>query len=599
MSVEASRAQTYEAGRWRLDELLPDADEATVAERLAELDTQIGEFERLRDSLHPAIDPAGLSAVLERYEGIVEAMYLVSAYATLRFAADTRGEETLNLRSRVRDALAGLANRTLFFVLWWKELEDDEVDRLLEELGGSADYRHFLEELRRLRRFTLDENSERAINLKNANGIDALITLYSMLTNRLEFRLTVDGEEKTFTRDEIQSIFYSPRPELREAAYRELFRVFGEEAGVLGQIYVHRVLDWSNENLELRGYESPIAVRNLSNDVPGSAIELLIEVARENARLFQRYFRLKAGWLGRERLSRYDLYAPLAASDRLIPYGEAVRMVLDTLEGFHPRLAELAERVLADDHIDAEIRAGKKSGAFCATVLPSQTPWLLVNYTGRVRDVATLAHELGHAVHSLLASGHSVLTQAPSLPLAETASVFAEMLLTDRLLDEERDSRVRRELLASSMDDIYATVLRQAYFTRFEVEAHRAVRAGRPPSALDEIYAATLREQFGDAVELGDEFRREWIAIPHFFQTPFYCYAYSFGQLLVLSLYQRYREQGESFVPGYLRLLSYGGSARPQRILAEVGVDISDAEFWRGGFRIVERMLAELESLEL
>jgi oligoendopeptidase F len=557
----------------------------------------VSEFEGLRETLAPEMGSAELAAVVDRYTVLVESVYVLSGYAVLRFAADTRSETALNLRSRVRDVLATQANRTLFFVLWWKDLEDEAAARLLAELADSTDRQHFLAELRRLRRFSLDEGTEQAINLKNANGVDALITLYSMLTNRLEFRLEEDGEEKLFTRDEIQSRVTAPSPAVRVAAYQELFRVFDREVGVLGQIYTHRTLDWRNEHLTLRGYSSPITVRNLANDVSDRAVELLIEVARQNAVLFQRYFRLKAGWLGRETLRRYDLYAPLAASSRTIPYEDAVTLVLQTLGGFHPRVAELAERVFTERHIDAEIRPGKKSGAFCATVLPSQTPWLLLNYTGRVRDVATLAHELGHAVHSLLASDHTVLTQASSLPLAETASVFAEMLLTDRLLAEESDPLARRELLAASMDDIYATVMRQAYFTRFEMLAHQAVHEGKPPSALDEIYLATLREQFGDAVELSEEFRREWITIPHFFQTPFYCYSYSFGQLLVLSLYQRYREQGEAFVPGYLRLLGYGGSARPQRILAEVGVDVEDVEFWRSGFRIVEGMLDELESL--
>jgi oligoendopeptidase F len=598
MTVQSPRAPSYQAGAWQLTELLPDAGETTVAVRLAELEEQVAGFERLRDSLHPAIDATGLSAVVDRYTALVEAVYVLSGYGALRFSADTRSEESLNLRSRLRDALAALANRTLFFALWWKGLDEEPAAKLLEELAGPADTHHFLCELRRLKQFSLDEGTEQAINLKNANGIDALVTLYSMLTNRLEFQLTVDGEEKVLTRDEIQGYFYSAEPEVRESAYRELFRVFEREAGVLGQLYTHRVLDWRNEQLTLRGYSSPISVRNLANDVPDRSVELLIEVARENAGLFQRYFRLKAEWIGRQRLRRYDLYAPLVGSTRTVPYADAVSKVLDTLDGFHPRIAELAERVFAENHIDAEIRPGKKSGAFCATILPRQTPWLLVNYTGQVRAVATLAHELGHAVHSLLAADHSVLTQAPSLPLAETASVFAEMLLTDRLLAEESDPLARRELLASSMDDIYATVMRQAYFTRFEIAAHQAVREGKPPSALDEIYLETLREQFGDAVELSDEFRREWIAIPHFFQSPFYCYSYSFGQLLVLSLYQRFREQGEAFIPGYLRLLGYGGSARPQEILAEVGVDVGDAGFWRGGFRIVERMIDELESLD-
>ena len=597
MTVHSPRAPTYEAKGWRLTELLADAEENTISGSLAELDRQVTEFEGLRDSLGPEIGASDLSAAVERYAALVEAVYVLSGYATLRFSADTRSETSTSLRSRLRDALAGLANRTLFFVLWWKELDEEPAARLLDQLVGEPDTHHFLAELRRLRRFSLDEEREQAISLKNANGVDALVALYSMLTSRLEFRLTVDGEEKLLTRDEIQGYFYSPDEEVREEAYRELFRIFDGEARVLGQIYTHRVLDWYNENLTLRGYPSPISVRNLANDVPDRAVEQLTDVARENAGLFQRYFRLKAGWIGRERLRRYDLYAPLAASSRTVPYGEAVAMVLDTLEGFHPRLAHLAEKVFAEDHIDAEIRPGKKSGAFCATILPSQTPWLLLNYTGRVRAVATLAHELGHAVHSLLASEHSVLTQAPSLPLAETASVFAEMLLTDRLLAEESDLLARRELLAASMDDIYATVMRQAYFTRFELQAHQAVREGKPPSVLDELYYESLREQFGDSVEVTDEFRREWIIIPHMFLTPFYCYSYSFGQLLVLSLYQKFKEQGEAFIPGYVRLLEYGGSARPQRILAEVGVDIDDAEFWRGGFRIVEHMLDELEAL--
>ncbi len=259
----------------------------------------------------------------------------------------------------------------------------------------------------------------------------------------------------------------------------------------------------------------------------------------------------------------------------------------------------MAERVLSEGHLDGEIRKGKRGGAFCFTVLPRLTPWVLVNYAGRVRDVATLAHELGHAVHSMLAGHHSSLTQHASLPLAETASVFGEMLMTDRLLREEPDPLARRELLAAAVDDVYATVLRQAYFVLFEIEAHEAVRAGRSTDELSEIYMGKLREQFGDSVELPPEFRHEWVSIPHIYQTPFYCYAYSFGQLLVLALYRRFQEEGEAFKPGYLRLLSYGGSARPEHILAEVGIDMTDRSFWQGGFDLVRERIDELEGMKL
>jgi oligoendopeptidase F len=598
MSKETSTVE-YKQKTWDLSELLPEPREELVSARLEELGKAVSEIEAARPRLDSDLDPREYLDLVRSYEAIVERVYVLSAYGSLWFSADTQSEAALTYRNRMDQVLTGFQNRLVFFDLWWKGLEDEEAERLIPSGDDSplADYRHFLRDLRRLRDFTLDEPSEKLINLKDANGIHALLTLYSILTNRLEFELEVEGEVKRLNRSELSAYVYSPEAELRAAAYRALHRVYESEANALGQIYVNRVRDWTNENLELRGFSSPIAVRNQANDIPDEAVEILLDVCSESAPIFQRYFRLKAGWLGMERLNRYDLYAPLRASERRIDYSEAVDQVLSTFRDFHPDFAARAERVFADDHVDSEIRKGKKGGAFCATVLPSQTPWLLINYTGRVRDVATLAHELGHAVHSLLAEGHSILTQHASLPLAETASVFAERLLTDRLLRDEEDTEVRRELLAASVDDIYATVLRQAYFVRFENEAHEAILAGKSPTELGDCYLELLQEQFGDSVELPDEFRFEWLSIPHIYHTPFYCYAYSFGQLLVLALYRRYLEEGEMFIPGYLRLLSWGGAARPQEILSEVGVDMTDPDFWRGGFQVVEKIVDELEGL--
>jgi oligoendopeptidase F len=425
------------------------------------------------------------------------------------------------------------------------------------------------------------------------------MTLYSMLTSRLEFSLEVDGETKTLTRDALMSYAHSPRPELRAAAYQELYRVYEKDATLLAQMYANRVRDWYSEQVELRGYASPIAVRNISNDIPDAAVDTLLEVCRRNAPLFQRYFKLKAQWLGVEKLRRYDIYAPLAESDREIAYGDAVQMVLETFGQFDPQLAEQAGRVFAQNHIDGEVRKGKRGGAFCATVLPSQTPWVLMNYTGKVRDVATLAHELGHAIHSMMAAHHPVLTQHATLPLAETASVFAEMLLTDRLLAEEQDPLVRREILASAVDDMYATVIRQAFFVLFEREAHAGIQENLSPDELYARYLENLAAQFGDSVEIPPEFRYEWVSIPHIYHTPFYCYAYSFGQLLVLALYRRYQQEGEAFKPGYLRLLAHGGSARPAQILEEAGIDMTDPAFWQGGFDVIGEMIDQLEAIQL
>ncbi|HUF77777.1 MAG TPA: M3 family oligoendopeptidase, partial [Thermoanaerobaculia bacterium] len=584
----------YRAASWSLSELLPDTREETLAERFAALERSVAGFERRRDELQAEIAQARVLEILREYESIVEAAWLLSGYASLAFSADTQSRAALALRTRVEEFLTALHNRLLFFTLWWRSLPEETADRLLPSRATHPDERHYLAELRRFAPFTLDERSEQLINVKDSNGVNALLTLYSMLTNRLEFRLEVAGEVRTLTRDELVRYAYDADPEVRAGAYRELYRVYAGEATVLGQIYVHRARDWFAENVELRGMSGPIAARNLANDVPDEAVETLLAVCRDHRGLFQRYFGLKARWLGLDRLRRYDLYAPVGDSDREIPYGEAVRLVLDTFGEFHPRFAELAERVFAEEHVDAEVRKGKAGGAMCSTVLPHLTPWVLVNYTGRLRDVATLAHELGHAVHSMLASGHSVLTQQASLPLAETASVFGEILVIERLLEREQDPLARRELLIKQVDDIYATVLRQSYFVLFEQTAHEAIRAGRSTDELEGLYLESLTEQFGDAVELSDELRYEWLSIPHLYHTPFYCYAYSFGQLLVLALYRRYQRDGEAFKPAYLRLLAHGGAARPEEILEEAGIDMRDPAFWRGGFRVVEEMIEEL-----
>ncbi|MGH9382571.1 MAG: M3 family oligoendopeptidase [Thermoanaerobaculia bacterium] len=629
-------------GSWDLSELLPEPSKAVVEQRCRQIEERVAAFEAYRAELSdggPAPDRFG--EMVRAFEGITELLTVLGAYGSLWFAADTGSEEALAYRNRIEQRLAEWSNRILFFTLWWKQLDEDVAERLREALLGqrgqgpdaepkaerqaelvsavdgfhahspaetssaatrAGDYRHFLDDLRRLRPYTLDEPREQLIVLKDAHGVDALLTVYSMLTNRLQFRLEVEGEERSLSRDALMTHVRSPDPGLREAAYRELFRVYEREAPVLAQIYAHRVHDWFQENVRLRGIGSAMAVRNLANDVPDAAVDTLLAVCREEAPQFQRYFRYKARALaaaGRAepRLRRYDLYAPLGGADEQIGYGEAVELVLDTFRRFSPRFADLAERVFAGNHVDSELRQGKKGGAFCATVLPSQTPWLLVNYTGRLRDVATLAHELGHAVHSLLAADHSVLTQHAALPLAETASVFAEMLLTERLLAERPDPAGQRELLAAALDDIYATVLRQAGFTLFERQAHAAVLDGASAGELSDLYLVGLTEQLGDSVEMPEEFRLEWVSIPHIYQTPFYCYAYSFGQLLVLALYERYRTEGEAFVPGYLELLAAGGAARPAYILERAGVDISDADFWRGGFRVIERLIDRLDAI--
>jgi oligoendopeptidase F len=598
MSVQTlEKPREYSLSGWDLSELLPEPSEALIEERLGQVEETVLTFEGLRDKLSPDMDPEILLAAVRQYEALIEQAQMLGGYGSLWFSSNTQSPDALNFRNRMQQVFTDVQNRTLFFSLWWKSLDDEQAEHLLPDAAEQPDYRHYLEEMRLFKPYTLDEKSEQLINVKDANGIDALLTVYSMLTNRLEFDITVDGETKKVTRGELMAQVYSPDPDQRAAAYQELYRVYGDEANILAQIYINRVRDWANENVDLRKFDSPIAVRDLANDIPAAAVDALLDTARSNTPLFQRYFRLKAGWLGLEKLRRYDIYAPLAQSDKTVEFSDAARSVLDTFATFDEGIAAQAQRVFDDNHIDSEVRKGKRGGAFCATISPKITPFVLMNWTGKVRDVATLAHELGHAIHSMMAEDHSLLTQHSSLPLAETASVFAEMVMTDKLLAEEKDPAVRRDILAGAVDDIYATVMRQAYFVLFEKEAHAAILKNKSAKELNEIYMANLAEQFGDSVEIGEEFQHEWVSIPHIYSTPFYCYAYSFGQLLVLALYRRYQQEGDAFKLGYLKILAYGGSARPETILREAGIDITDPTFWQGGFDVIREMIDELESI--
>jgi oligoendopeptidase F len=586
--------EQFEQTGWSLEDLLPATEGPEFDRMAADLETCVAEMESWRDRLSPKISTDDFVELMQLYEKISEYGNRMAGYGGLWFATDTQSQPALGFMGRMDELFTDIQNRLLFFTLWWKELDDEAAERLLE---ASGDWRYYLESLRRLKPHTLSETEEKIINIKNVNGPDALTTLYDMITNKYLFDLEVDGEVKKLTRAELSGYYYNPSPALREAAYRELNRVYGEDGAVLGQIYIHRARDWRSENMTLRHFDSPIAVRNLTNDIPDPVVDTLLEVSRQNAPIFQDYFRLKAGWLGMEKLRRFDLYAPLIEDHKEYPYDEAVAMVLEGLAGFSPVMAEHARQVFVTNHIDSEIRPGKDGGAFCAGMLPRVAPWVLVNYDGKARDVSTLAHELGHAIHALMAADHSILTFHSSLPLAETASTFSEMILTERLLADEPDPAVRRNILAAAVDDAYATVMRQAYFVLFERQAHRMIQEGHTTDDLRAAYLESLNEQFGDAMEVDESFQWEWTAIPHIYATPFYCYAYSFGQLLVLSLYQEYKQEGESFVPRYLKILAYGGSASPEHILTEAGVDMASPAFWQGGYDVIRGMVEQLTAL--
>ncbi len=586
---------TYTQTKWSLIDLFPGFDSPDLEAGFDKVEEQVASFEGVRGKLKSEMDAEQFLDVVRASEGTTRIVNKLYSFAGLSFAADTQDQAAQTLMGRIEQFAAEMQNRTLFFSLWWKDVDDQNAKRLMDAAG---DYRYYLEEMRHFKPHTLSEPEEKILNLKNVTGASALNTLYDSITNRYVFKLEVDGEIKELTRGELSSYVQGPNADLRARAYQELCRVFSADGSILGQIYQALVRDWHNENLLLRKFASPISARNLGNDIPDEAVNALLDVAKNNVRLFQRYFKIKAKQLGVKKLRRYDIYAPVAKAEKKFEFDAAAQMVFEAFGSFEPRIAELARRIFDQNHLDGEIRKGKDSGAFCWSVVPEMTPYVLLNYQSRARDVAVMAHELGHAIHAMLAKHHTAFTFHSSLPLAEMASTFGEMMLTDKLLSEETDEAVRRDILFKQVDDAYATIIRQSYFALFEKQAHEMIQKNASVDEISAAYFENLKEQFGDAVELSDEFKWEWVSIPHIYHTPFYVYAYAFGQLLVFSLYQQFKVEGESFKPKYLKILSAGGSEAPAKILADAGIDIRSVKFWQGGFGVLEKLVSELEKLK-
>src|SRR5690349_1797653 len=482
----AYTVNTYSVKKWDLGELFSGFDSPDLQASFDNIEEQVASFEGVREKLKADMDAETFLDVVRASEETARIVNRVYAFAGLSFSADTQDQNAQSLIGRVQQFAAEIQNRTLFFNLWWKDVDEANAERLMT---ASGDYRYYLEEIRHFKPYTLSEPEEKAVNRKDVTGSAALINLYDAITNRYVFKLEVNGEVQELTRAQLQPYIQGPDPELRAKAYQELYRVYGEDGPVLSQMYQTRARDWHNENITLRKFSSPMSVRNLANDVPDEAVNVLMDVTKKNSKIFQRYFKMKAKHVGIEKLRRYDIYAPVAKSDKPFEFGDAARMVLESFSAFEPRVGELAQRVFDQDHLDSEVRKGKQGGAFCASINPENTPYVLMNYTGRARDVATLAHELGHAIHAMLASHHSTFTFHSSLPLAETASTFGEMLLTEKLLSEETDEAVRRDILFKQMDDAFATILRQIYFAMFERDAHEMIQKN---ASTDELSAAYM-----------------------------------------------------------------------------------------------------------
>jgi oligoendopeptidase F len=594
--VTTTEQPSAEELRWDLSDLFAGVDDPAWGAAVDRCLADAAAFaERYRGTIAVAGGPsaAHLRGALVDYEALQDDVVRVQAFARLMHAADSRDPAVRELIARADQFATELRNRLLFLDLEWLDVAEADAQRLIADPALAA-YANYLRRERLNLPHKLSEPEEKIANEKDLTGRRAWTKFWTELTSSLTFPLEVDGQTKKLTMPEVLTRLQDADRSVRRAAHDALFGVLAEQNAALTFAYDTLVQDHLTMD-RLRSRPDPMQERHLANDIPGEAVEQMMAVVEEAYPVAQRYFRAKARMVGLGKLKIYDQYAPVGAPAPPRSYDESRAIVLDAFGAFDRRVRDLAAEFFDRRWIDAEVRPGKRNGAFCSYPTPTNHPYVLMSYTGKRRDVMTLAHELGHGVHGQLARGQTLVNYHPPLPLAETASVFGEMLVFDHVLALESDPAQRRALIAGTIEDMFATVFRQNVLTRFEQGVYAARREARlTADRLNGLWLDANRAYYGDALELTEGYQLGWSYIPHFVNTRFYCYAYTFGELLVLALYRLYRERGRAFVPDYIKLLELGGSVSPAEAVGALGLDVRDRDFWRLGLAEIERLVDSL-----
>jgi oligoendopeptidase F len=579
---------------WDLADLYAGPDSKDLSADLDHAASAAAAFSERYKGRLTEIDGAALGAAIAEYERLDETLSKVGSYAQLVYAGDQSDPANGRFYQGIHERLNTIATQLLFFTLELNRLDDAHLDALTADTG-LARYRPWLRDVRAMRPHQLDDEIERVLHEKHVVGRAAWIRLFdeTMAGLRFPFR------DAKLTEAEILNLMSDPDGEKRREAAESLGGVLGDNIGTLALITNTLAKDKQIED-GWRKFPRPDSSRNLSNFVEDEVVDALSAAVR-NAYpdLSHRYYALKAKWFGGSGLDYWDRNAPLPDSDdRTIAWDEARHTVLDAYAAFSPDMADVGKRFFDNDWIDAPARPGKASGAFAHPTVPSAHPYLLLNYQGRTRDVMTLAHELGHGVHQVLAAGQGHLMADTPLTLAETASVFGEMLTFRAMLQQTDNPATRRAMLAGKVEDMLNTVVRQIAFYEFEKRVHHERRDGELiPDRLGDIWMDIQAESLGPALRFDDNYRVFWGYIPHFVHSPFYVYAYAFGDCLVNSLYAAYREAEEGFAARYLDMLRAGGTLRHKELLAPFGLDAGDPEFWGRGLAVVAGLIDELEAL--
>jgi oligoendopeptidase F len=597
----AARAKSKSLGalpEWNLGDLYPAIDSPEVKRDLGRAEagcTALAESYKGKLAELASAGGAALAEAVRRYEALDDLIGRLFSYAQLVHSGDTTDPVRTKFYGDVQDRLTGATTQTLFFTLELNRIDDDVLERAMQD-PALGHYRPWIEDVRKEKPYQLDDRIEQLFHEKSVTGYSAFNRLFDETISALRFKVA----GKPLPIEPTLHLLQDPSGTKRRAAAQALATTFKENLRLFGLI-INTLAKDKEISDRWRGFPDIAAARHLANRVEPEVVDALVDAVRAAyPRLSHRYYALKAKWFGKKRLAHWDRNAPLPkVPSRTIPWREAEEMVLTAYGAFSPRMAEIAESFFRKRWIDAPVRPGKSPGAYSHPTVPSAHPYVLLNYQGRPRDVMTLAHELGHGVHQVLAAPNGALMAPTPLTLAETASVFGEMLTFKRLLANTADPKQRRAMLTAKVEDMINTVVRQIAFYTFERRIHTERKNGElTAERIGELWVEVQSESLGPAIELKPGYETFWVYIPHFIHSPFYVYAYAFGDCLVNSLYAVYEQAEQGFAERYLAMLAAGGTKHHGELLAPFGLDARNPTFWQGGLSVIERMIGELEDLD-
>lgn len=580
---------------WDLEQIL---EGRSVEEILNSVNKDVDNFVKIRDKLSDDISGQEIRDAVLLKEKIGVELGKVAHYYSLKSAENTSDTKALAEITKLKEISSDISNKMVFFSLWFMKLDDKNANRIInsKEIG---EYKHYLEIERKYKDHIRSEEVEQVLTLKNNTSGNAFAEIYEIMTNAFEF----EWDGKKVTQEDVIKNFRSKDPEKRKKAYELVLGKYGdsEHSVMLSEIYKKIVQSEYNENIKIRAFKKPIDPRNLSNEIDDATVEVLLNVIRKNVDVFSEYFKIKYELnkkQGQEyEFSRYHLYAPYDVKlTEKYDYEASKKIVLETYKNFDERFYEAAKIIFDANHVHSHPQKNKRSGAFCSMANNTQLPYILLNHTNELRDLFTMMHEFGHGIHDVLSMKQPSMLQYPSIPMAETASTFGEMILADRLLKESNNDEEKKYILTYLLDNQYASIGRQAYFVLFEKYTHDNIVKGVTKEDMDTEYMSLLKEQFG-SMDVPEVFKHEWNYIPHIHNSPFYCYSYAWGNLLVLSLYDTYRKEGKHFVDNYANMLATGGSKTTSEMLKVLGINPDTEEFWERGFKIIREEIENLKSL--